>query len=369
MQLSDAIYDFRLALFEQLGGVNVHLQRIQPRRREAAERVAEGVVPLLQRAGQRFKSVRKRFDRRDVPLADGHGGNEIEQRARLFQRPFENTGALLPHDTAGRRRKHAVLRGAIAFVLQSGGDLVKKPEVIGVGADAVVAGQQQLHKRLVALFAVKIAEQGKEIVAAGLIKMLERLGYAALGQDGALGGIGHAHLGRQPEGREIPADQLVAERVDGADARARQAVKLAAEVAIVRTSGDGAAERRVQLFLHIRGRRLGEGDDEQAVDAPAADQTAQDALGEHGGLAAARARADQQAAVLRLYGSFLGFGPDGHHSSSSPKGLLSRRTRLLPARRQTGFISQKVQALCVSSSTSGDTRISPQAMQSPILRM
>lgn len=92
--------------------------------------------------------------------------------------------------------------------------------------------------------------------------MLKRLADAALGENGALGRIGHAHLGRQTEDGEVPADQLIAERMDGADARARQAVELAAQMAIRRILGDGAAERRVQLFFHIRSRRLRKSDDE-----------------------------------------------------------------------------------------------------------
>ena len=104
-------------------------------------------------------------------------------------------------------------------------------------------------------------------------------------------------------------NDAMAEHMQRADLRAARQQHLPAQVRVARRL---CVQRSNQALAQLRRCGAGEGNDQQAVDLPALAQQLQHMLHQHGRLAAARRRADQQLAVARIDGLPLCLRPLRH---------------------------------------------------------
>ena len=225
----------------------------------------------------------------------------------------------------GGRRKAARL-------LPGGQHLVHPAAVIGQRAQKIVHLQDGPAGRVVAAaLAVQVGKGAEVGVLAG---GFQRVGQGGLPQRLDAAGVGGRKIRRDVQRLEMAAEQVQAERVDGADGGPLQQHPLAAQPAVGRVGLAQAQQTLPDAGPQLGRGRVGKGDDQQPVGVHRAHRVRDEAdgpLGQNGGLAAARRRADQQAAAPVLDGGPLGRGPVGHGSSSfsssvSSKGLAGARS-------------------------------------------
>ena len=169
--------------------------------------------------------------------------------------------------------------------------------VLGIGA-LLQAAQQNLRHGAHALGAACVVQLGQALVGIG-IGLLHGLVQSLVQQAAGLRVVQHPERGIHPGALEVGAQKFRAEAVQRGDAGAVHQQLLVAADLVPRRGAP--AQFLGELGAHVRGRCAGEGDDQHAVDARLArgDQL-QHALHQHGGLAGARRRAEQDVRAPRL---------------------------------------------------------------------
>ena len=188
----------------------------------------------------------------------------------------------------------------------------QRPRLIGVlfqpfhrvGAAHEEAVQRIHHIR--DLFFRELMHQGVKlpIFPRQLINAVQRFFHAFLIKSRACALVAQAELRIDPAVLKMPANRLLAERVDGRDLCAGHQIGLTHEP---RIALGGLREAGFQPFAHFARRRARKSNDQHSVNA----QTvlfdhAHNALHQHGRFAAAGSRAHQQFAVSRVNGLLLG---------------------------------------------------------------
>ena len=182
---------------------------------------------------------------------------------------------------------------------------------IGPGHHEFVDSRGEAGQLLLLIAGVR----GHEVVPARLIAGVERVLHRLPGKHAALLLVRDAEGRVEPERMEVLAQQIAAEAVQRGDARAGERRHLTGKLRLLlRRGAQGLADAQA----HFARSGVGKGDHEHAVDRAALAHEPHDALHEHGGLAGARRRADDEAVAAVLYGLLLLLRPVGHVDSPCP---------------------------------------------------
>ena len=216
-------------------------------------------------------------------------------------------------------------RPKAARLLPGGQHPVHRLAVIGQRAEKIVDLQHGPARRVVAAaLAVQVGKGAEVGVLAG---GLQGVGQGGLPQHLDAAGVGGGKVGRDVQLFKMAPEQVEAEGVDGADGGPLQQHPLAAQPPVGRVGLAQAEQALPDAGPQLGGGGVGKGDDEQPVGVHRAGRVGDEAdgpLGQHGGLAAAGGRADQQPAAPVLDGGPLGRGPVGHGSSSFSSSVSSK---------------------------------------------
>ena len=303
--------------------VRAHSRGVPPPSAHILQKGAEKGGVLLQRRGiarQRLLGLHNaaRLGRKGQRrLAQGPGVLQKQPAPRRFaqRRTVFIHGKKLPAHCAGVR--------------QSAQEIVQRKHG---GRGACVCARAPVQRR-----------KGAEIRLA--VKLLQAVCQRLLAQGVGPGVVGKAEIGRKAQAREIFAQKLHAQRVDGADGRAPQKQLLPLEEGAARLCGRALGQRRRNARAKLRSGRAGEGYGQNAVCRDGRGPVAQKrhhALCEHRRFAAARRRAHQQGAAAVFYGALLRLCPF-HRPVTSPAfgsntslGALAQASSVPSSWRHTG---------------------------------
>ena len=223
---------------------------------------------------------------------------------------------------AGRfGQKQVVPAGLVkaALGLPRSQKFVQLAVVVGQGAEEIVRVQDGLPGGFVAAaFAVEV-RKGAEIRVS--IGAFQRLGQRSRPQRFHTAGVGGGKVRRDVQRLKVLAQQVKTEGIDGTDGGALQQHPLAAQGRVARFRLAAAEQRLADAGPQLSRRRIREGHDQQFVRVDGGFRVGDEPngpLGQDGGLAAARRRADQQRPAPVVDGGLLGPCPFGStHGCSS----------------------------------------------------
>ena len=168
-----------------------------------------------------------------------------------------------------------------------------------------------VHARVVAVRAIMIRER-EERGRAFLVFVREQLLHGVLAQDVELLLVADAELGVEVDRLEMALQDTQAEAVHRRNRRAREQDDLPLDVldavglVLVLVRVERLLERSLDALAHLARRRVRERHDEQLVDvAVAVQDLLDDALDEHGRLAGAGRRCDDEVLAFRIDGFLL----------------------------------------------------------------
>ena len=263
--------------------------------------LARRVPAVRERAGEFPQRLRRALDAGTVGLSDRLRAAHIREQAFHLRGPVVRLqGELVQQLSAPGRLRDVVHRGG------ERGDHALGP-LLGTGVALHLAVQiqhQLLQKAVVPARADRVGQHEKAGVrlragVALLHRALERGGFHHAGAVV----VDDAEVRRETEQVAVLPQQIGAEAVDRADLRAAAQRALAAQAAAVGLGGRGGGELGHDPPLQLGRGGAREGDNKEAVDVPGVvlvGEIAHQPLGEHAGLAAARAGGDEHGAAAAL---------------------------------------------------------------------
>ena len=287
LHIRDGLFERVAPRLHPVGDILVEQIRLflspQRRERHTVQRVVQRGIAVRRRCGQIRRELhihaagRRVMQRAVFPLAERQRlprvGAEALQPAPRKIRQQPRGGALFKRLA---RQAHRLLRAR------------KERPRIGARHHKPMQRERQFAQFLLRIAPVR----REESVAAHLVAAIYRVLHCLMAEHAALLLVADAKAGVDGKRLKVLAQQVAAEPVQRGDARAGERHHLFAQRRILPR---GLAERLADALAHFARRRVGERDDQHVFNRAALAHELHDALHQHGRLARARRRADDQA--------------------------------------------------------------------------